>query len=100
MQIATETLLMSLKIFVFPDPAQISHQHRIQTRIEEFNTEIQTRQLKPPEAHLDQLHHQVELCGGVHLLYEHDDVRVLHSAQNRHFIFNQVFLFRTGWKFI
>ncbi|KAF2984316.1 hypothetical protein EK904_000704 [Melospiza melodia maxima] len=50
---------------------------------------IQRRQTKAPEPHLDQLHHQVELRGGVHLLYEHDDVGVLHSAQNRHFIFNQ-----------
>lgn len=100
MQIATETLLMSPKILVLLGPAQISHQHRIPRRIEEFNTENSNKTIKAPEAHLDQLHHQVELCGCVHLLYEHDDIRVLHSAQNRHFIFNQVFLFRTGWKFI
>lgn len=61
---------------------------------------IQRRQIKAPEPYLDQLHHQVELCGGVHLLYEHDDVWVLHSAQNGHFILNQVLLFRRRWKFI
>lgn len=84
MQVATEALFESPKISAFLDTAQ----------------RIQARQIKPPEPYLDQLHHQVELCGGVHLLYQHDDVWVLHSAQNGHLIFNQVFLFRRGWKFI
>lgn len=48
----------------------------------------------PLESYLDQLHHQVEFSWGVHFLYEHNDVGVLHSAQYRDFIFNQVLLFR------
>lgn len=91
MQVATETLY-----------DYVSQDLSVPRRCSDFTPmqRIQKRQIKPPEPYLDQLHHQVELCGSVHLLYEHDDVWMLHSAQNRHFVFNQVFLFRGGWKFI
>lgn len=43
-------------------------------------------------SHLDQFHHQEELGGRLHLLNQHDDVWMLHSAQDRHFVLNQMFL--------
>lgn len=43
-------------------------------------------------SYLDQFHHQEELGGGLHLLNQHDDVRMFHPAQDRHFVLNQMFL--------
>lgn len=43
--------------------------------------------------YLDELHHQVELRGRVHLLHQHDDVGVFDLPQHRDLVLDEVLLY-------
>lgn len=43
--------------------------------------------------YLDELHHQVELRGRVHLLHQHNDVGVFDLSQHRDLVLNKVLLY-------
>lgn len=45
--------------------------------------------------HLDQLHDQVELSVCVHFFNQQNNVRMLNSPKNRHFVLDHVFLWAT-----
>lgn len=52
----------------------------------------QTRTVLGCLRHLDELHHQVELRGRVHLLHQHDDVGVFDLPQHRDLVLDEVLL--------
>lgn len=52
----------------------------------------QTRTVLGRLRHLDELHHQVELRGRVHLLHQHDDVGVFDLPQHRDLVLDEVLL--------
>lgn len=52
----------------------------------------QTRTVLGCLRHLDELHHQVEFRGRVHLLHQHDDVGVFDLPQHRDLVLDEVLL--------